>query len=222
MDNTVNNTNNQINTPMAPSGNIPGQKPMNLFQKYKFLFIPIGLVLILGFILLLIQKTSEYPQKNINRNATEAQGPTPTGGNGRALKNLSKLGDSEYTIDPENLQGITSQEKLQDGTIKYTLKSNNVTRQDVLIAKGSSFIFRRAVFTPDYQQRLDQFVNLYGDPDRVVQGSKVYGSGTAKYIYASLGFTLFVDTKTKLVTEQHIYPPMTVDEYLAKFGDEQQ
>ena len=195
---------------------------INYFQRYKWITIPSILLLLVGiffFVWLLVQKTQQYPLKNINRNAVEAAGHTTSSATGKTLVNFS---GSEYTIDPNNLQGLVSKSNLPDGQIKYILKATDQTKSDFIIAKGTTFVFRSTVYTTDFQPALESFISLYGTPDKIVNGSKTYGAGTQKYIYATLGFTLFVNPQSKLVVQQHIFPPTSVDEYITKYGNEDQ
>lgn len=195
------------------------------YNKYKnFLYIVIPLV-IFTFFIVIIQITSTSPQKFTHSKippTTTIVTPTPINDTYKyaTLKDEASY-DPEYSVDQNELGSLEKQETLIDGTTKFTLLSTNLPRKNIVIVAGDELVFRRSVNPINDSQPLEPFLTLYGNPDKIIEGSTYYGNDHKKYIFAKLGFTLIVNSVDRVV-EQHFYIPTTPENYLNRFGSEDQ
>lgn len=195
-------------------------KGVLLYKENRLVFLLVIPLLFLLFFLIFVRTATVEPgnkTSNISPTRQPASNNPPDG-----QTDIKKAPEyaPEYSLHEDELIGIQKKEQLGENTIKYTLNSPNTSHPNIVIVKNDELVFRRSVNPPNDLQPIDPFISMYGEPDRIVRGSKYYGGNYEKYIFAHLGFTLIVDSNNKLVVEQHFYIPTTATEYLQRFGEE--
>ncbi|GEM_PF-3097904 len=128
--------------------------------------------------------------------------------------------DSYWDSDPSSLQGIQKVEDLPNGTKKYTATSASPARPNIMITKDNITLYQRTIPSPNADIPVQNFTELFGQPDRMVNGPSFYGDTALEYIYAQRGFSIVVDKQTQQVVEQHFFKPTTVDSYIENFGND--
>lgn len=123
-------------------------------------------------------------------------------------------------IDEDEKALIQREEVLKNGVTKYTLASYNPQRPNIRLIKDDNVLFSRVVISPDFPLQSSGFDEVYGDPERIIQGSRFYGVSVKTMIYSELGIANIIDPGTGLVLEQHIFQPMDVDQYIRTYGED--
>lgn len=213
----------------------------NLFTKFKILFaenkkIIIPLIPLVFFILIFIfvlslsaispqpttQNGQEVPsptQANENTKPTFSQQPTVS----PEQQDDNPVHGDENVILYENDQLLEKKEILSDGSTKYSLSSSVQSRPNVIITRDQeqNIVFERTVIEQTGKPiLLADYLSFFGQPERTIAGSQFYGTSAQIYILASQGVAYIAIPQTNRVLELHTFAPMSVDEYLAKFGDQ--
>ncbi len=129
-------------------------------------------------------------------------------------------GHDHEPIDASERNKIQNEEILQNGIIKYTMQSHNAQRPNIRLVSNENVLFKRVVISPDFPLVANGFNKLYGNPERIIQGSLFYGDAAQTQIYGQIGVANIVNPQTNLVLEQHIFLPMDADEYIKNYGDD--
>ncbi len=123
--------------------------------------------------------------------------------------------------DPSGLENVQKIEDLPDGTKKYIATSSNPTRPNIVIAKDNRTIYQREIPSSEADIPLQNFIELFGQPDQIINGPDFYGANnTREYIYSQKGIAVVVNTNNDQVIEQHFFKQMTVDEYIKKYSND--
>ena len=128
--------------------------------------------------------------------------------------------EEEYPSNPDAVEGVVRKETQPNGITKLYLPSPDTNHQNIMLFSDNKFIFKRIVNNNDDFQPIQLFLDMYGSPNSITNGSSYYGPSYNKYIYSDLGFTLIVN-ENSMVVEQHEYPPTSVESYSRRFGNEQ-
>jgi hypothetical protein len=109
-------------------------------------------------------------------------------------------------------------------TIEYTYESPVFMRRNQIITHDGKVIFERIMTptdpnSPSYA-KISSYTDQFGDPQRIVKGSRFYGFYMTTYIYASKGFAFVANTHTDAIYEFQKFAPTTLDEYIATFGQD--
>jgi hypothetical protein len=127
--------------------------------------------------------------------------------------------DAEESIDSRI--DILQKDRLPEGTIKYTLKSLDPNRPNIIIAKNDhEILFQRSVILPKLPIKITDYTESYGQVKWVFKGSEYYGPLVNTYIYPERGIAFIANPQTKNVFEYHLFEPLKVEEYVSKYGDD--
>jgi len=117
----------------------------------------------------------------------------------------------------ETRTDIQERKTFPDGTIEYLFGASFSARPDIARTSDKEILFQRVAVSPKYPLELSGFTNLYGQPEKIVEGPLFYGAGINTYIYAKYGFAVVASPTTNNVLEEQMFPSMTVDNYLQKY-----
>ena len=124
-------------------------------------------------------------------------------------------------LDASGLENVQSAQSLPDGTKKYTAASSNPSRPNIVITKGDLTIYQRKVPEPEADIPLQNFIEQFGQPERIIEGPEFYEFGTtSEYVFAKNGVSIVVNNQDSQVLEQLFFRPTTVDDYLSSFGND--
>ncbi len=193
------------------------------YKLYFFLSIPLVLILFSVILISFFQspvsqtpRTSVIPTVVSHTNSPPIPTTKPTG--------LNRTIEPVESVEGEGIEdrsGLLKKEQLSDGTTQYTYTSPNPERPNIIIARDEQdILFERAVSLPDYPVKISEYTQPYGQPERIIRGSLFYGSSAETYIYAQRGFAFIANPETTLVLEQHLFSPVSVNEYIKKYGDD--
>ncbi len=106
----------------------------------------------------------------------------------------------------------------------YSYSSYLITRPNEIKTENNTASFERVLLPvsssdPNFTT-IPQLIEKYGQPDKVVRGSKYYGDFLNTYIYATQGMAFVGNPNTNEVYEIQFFNPMTPDEYEKKYGQE--
>lgn len=132
----------------------------------------------------------------------------------------SKIGqttDQEISSNPDLLNKVA----LGDKTV-YTFKPNpNLVGNQVITESGKAVFEKGTIIEAESKLHLfSAYVNSYGQPEAEYTGSKTYGKFEKTYVWASLGFALKVNPFTQEVHEVQKFAPISIEEYLQKWGED--
>ena len=188
-------------------------------MNYFFLAIPIKIkllatglvVLIIIITILLALQTS--PSQEINPPLKSS--PLPL--------QKAKIGE-KISSKIENNFKIINKEATDEGKVIYSLDSKNPIRTDQIITQNNQVIFQR-VYVPENPNDpnhllISTMLRKYGTPEKTVQGSKLWGHLIVLYIYSSNGVAFIGNPNTDEVYELQTFTPLSVDEYIQKYGDD--
>lgn len=116
-------------------------------------------------------------------------------------------------------------EKLSNGAIQYKFPSALLSRKNLIVVDGNNkYAFERIILTGDTSteefKKLSDYANIYGQPDKIVDGSNYYSLYFTTYVYASKGFTIIGNLNTNEAYEVQTYSPMSVENYIKYFGED--
>lgn len=191
-------------------------------KRYRWLLLPvIPLVFLLLFLSSLLFQPTEITE-------TPVVIPTPNQDKAIIFGKLSsedaKNTDLDHEAeeipekDPAFIQKIVSDNNL----IAYYFKSSSPSRPHLVIETANHIpLFRRTVGSLAFPLGSSStYKELYGEPDRVIHGSKFYGEAATISIYGSEGTAVIGNPQTNEVYEEHLFLPMSADEYLVKFANQ--
>jgi hypothetical protein len=123
-----------------------------------------------------------------------------------------------------NLPGIKEKTATGSATTSYTYNSFLPLHSSEIVGENNAAVFERIVTPQDPAEpgyvTVSEMKQQYGEPERVITGSKSYGWFINTYIYASKGFAFVANPNTEVVMEIQHFAPTTVDEYKQKFGQD--
>ena len=132
-------------------------------------------------------------------------------------------GDGDMIVSYEDISTFQKKEPLPEGLFKYAFFSGRPGRPNIIVASpdGQGALFESSVSSPTALPSLSEYLSLFGQPERTFVGSKFYGPSAHIYIYAQTkGFAFIADPKTNTVLETHHFPPMSVEDYIRRFGED--
>lgn len=189
----------------------------DFLQRHKLLAVIITglLVIIIIGVFFATYFSSNSPQ------TLNPEQPTPIqlGGEIRA-SGIQKTEIGKTTISQiQNIPGIT---KVSD--TQYTLPSELLARPNEILTDKNVAVFERALLPVSSQdpryKTISEMEKIFGQPDKTAKGSKFYGEFLSTYIYASKGMTFIGNPNTNEVYEIQFFKPMTLDEYISKYGSD--
>ena len=128
------------------------------------------------------------------------------------------------TSEIERLPRVEKKETLPNGDTRYELTSFIPQRPDEIITKGGVSVFER-IDVPQNPKalgyaRITQFVKVYGQPEKLIQGSAFFGPFTSTYIYSTRGFAFIANPHTDEIYEIQVFASMPVASYIEMYGDD--
>lgn len=131
---------------------------------------------------------------------------------------INKTTDAE--IETENK--VISKTQLGSITV-YKVTSATVGETDEIRTKDGVVIFESTnIFNKKaggYPPKASTYEKEFGKPEKILDGVSPWGKFISAYIYASDGFTLFINHNTTTVYVVQRYKPMTVEEYEKTYAD---
>ena len=100
------------------------------------------------------------------------------------------------------------------------MSSHVPARPDIIIVRGDEQddVFNRSVSNPETPIFVKDYLEILGQPAKIIKGSKFYGPEAEWYLYTQSG-KAFV-TKNDQVLEVHVFSSMNENEYIDKYGDD--
>lgn len=119
---------------------------------------------------------------------------------------------------------IKNQEATEDGRLIFSLNSQNPLRADQVITKDDKVIFER-IYIPESKSDpnhllISTVIAKYGQPEKIFKGSRLWGHFVTTYIYSGKGVAFIGNPNTDEVYELQIFEPVSVEEYIQKYGDD--
>lgn len=193
-----------------------------LFKTYRWIaLLLIPFVLFILFLINLIFSSSKnIPEVEIVPTITQTRTPTkasPTQAEG------TEQAEGETEFDGLELRDdLQKKETRTDGTTVYTFASNNPNRPNITIIKNDiEFVFSRTLSSTDLPlANLSDIREGFGEPERIIKGSKFYGQQASIYVYSSEGMAFIGNPQIDETYEEQHFPAMSVDSYLQRFGDQ--
>jgi hypothetical protein len=162
---------------------------------------------------------------NIDPSQTTKQTPQPTPTpqpDTSSEQPGSKVHDDAFLYN-ESDPLVEKTELLPDGTTQFTMTSPNPDRPNIVIVKGEhqDVIFERQVILQiDPQITLTQYLEIFGQPTKIFNGSRFWGANAKTYFYQENPFVYIADPDRDRILEIQTIPYMTADEYVAKYGQD--
>jgi hypothetical protein len=188
--------------------------------KYRWYVLP-GAFFVLVFLVIFVnQLTQSQLQKE------EQQQPEVRNSDGSlpGTNTLTDEGDDNGVVmnvyeDPETL---IKKDTRPDGSILYTNKSPVEGRPNEanITNDGNTTLFTRSVSNPSTPVSLKEYLTAYGTPEYLYKGSKYFGTNAQQYIYPNQGLAFIGNPQTDQVLEVHTFNPLTIDDYVAKYGSD--
>jgi hypothetical protein len=191
-------------------------------KRYKWLLLPfVPMIFLLIFLGSLLFQPTEITN-------TPIAIPTPSQDQATIFGNLSPEDANNITDDheteyiPEEDPALVQKVVSDNSLIAYYFKSSNPSRPHLVIETSNhASLFRRTVGSDEFSLgSISTYKELYGEADRVIQGSDFYGENATISIYGSEGIAIIGNPQTDEVYEEHLFLPMTADEYISKFANQ--
>lgn len=132
---------------------------------------------------------------------------------------------NEAQITEQNLQNssnVLNKQTLPDGSTEYTVKSKFASRHNILIIKDNVFLFKREITVNEnlVHPKLTDYLKTYGNPHKILTGSKFFGPYQKFYLYPEKGFVLSANPGTDEIDEIYSFVPTTEEDFLQKWGED--
>lgn len=199
---------------------------MNQTNKQIFILLAIAfvLVLIVGFFAVFLFFRND---SSTNQQITF---PTPT----PVAYTRDENGQFIFTslqrtvIDKTSTENIESRSDIlnrsQDGTITtFELRSatpgeiDEIKTENGIVTFESTNIFNKQ--TGSYPPKVAVYEREFGEPEKIIEGVSNLGLHISAHIYASDGFTLFVNRATNTVYVIQRFSKMSTEEYEEKYSE---
>lgn len=183
----------------------------NFYPKKIILLIALILLVLIALFALTLKKPKPTPSPS----------PTPL-----IVSPLEKtrIGETVQKQVEEGLKFSNKQLASKSGAIVYSIPSVNPLRPDEVRTQNGKVNFERINLPEETQAvgylQITNFQNTHGQAEKVIKGSEFYGPFISYYIYAKKGITIIGNSHTDEVYELQRYQPMTVEEYLEKYGQD--
>lgn len=195
-----------------------------LTQNKTLLFLLGGLLFAVGFIFIIVLSLFSQTSQPIPTTPSPTPIPTPIVQNYK-YSPLQKTEPGKTTFsDLSRIPNLREIPSTISGTREFIAESVSPLRPNQILVRDNTVIFER-ILTPikssDYgYARISDFTEKYGEPDRIIQGSRHYGSLMNTYIYADQGFTLIGNPFTNEVFEIQQFLPISVERYLQLYSED--
>lgn len=179
------------------------------FIPFKTKLLIIGLVIVIIFTTILVALQTSPEQQTLESQPSQIE--------------ESAVG-KKITPDIEKRLDIIDKEASSEGTTVYSLNSLNTIRTDQIITKQDQIIFQRT-YVPENPNDpnhllISKMIEKYGQPENIIKGSKLWGPFMQTYIYPSKGIAFIGNPNTNEVYELQNFTPISLTEYLQKYGDD--
>lgn len=101
----------------------------------------------------------------------------------------------------------------------YVVPGEGAIRTDSIMLQNDMVKFKRTRF-PASGERVAYYKQLYGEPEKEIQGSAYFGEQAKTYIFAKKGIALIANMNTEEVYELQQFQPVSVERYLNLYGDD--
>lgn len=156
----------------------------------------------------------------VAKSVTPVKAPTITSSK-TPLPTALPTNSISHRINNEGFPDLQKEEVLPNGGYKRYLDSANPARSNIIQSgPDGSILFERYIVGPDASERLSDNSISYGTPEHIFSGSRFYGPSAQTYLFATKGVALIANPQTDQVLEKHFFPPMSVDAYVQKYGED--
>lgn len=182
---------------------------LNIPTKIKLLVFALLVIIILTTIILALQTS---PQ---DRAPTEQP---------QDISGKKTIIGKKITQETEKKLDIINKEASGEETLIYSLNSKNPLRTDQIITQNEKIVFERIYIPEDPSDPNHLLISVmiakYGQPEKVIQGSKLWGPFMNTYIYNNTGMAFIGNPNTDEVYELQNFTPLSLDEYIRRYGDD--
>jgi hypothetical protein len=126
----------------------------------------------------------------------------------------------EKTLKANNR--ILRENRLPDGSVKYTLPAVLPLETDEIIVQNGTVISERTLTQTSQHGDLPSLTSLqeqFGEPEAIVASNSRYGEFIDSHIYASRGVMVVANRFTKEIYEIHRFVPVTLEEYKIRYAE---
>lgn len=197
---------------------------MRLQNKQAIILLAIAVLLVLFvFVVVIINAlTPSSQEKTIN-----LPSPTPitytrdVEGNFRFTP-LSKTQIGQTTLEDMKKRDDIISQSTENGITTFSLESattgqvDEVKTQRGIVVSETTHIFNLEVGTPP---KASIYEKEYGRPELILPSVSLLGKHISAYIYATKGFTLFVNPNTETVYMIQRFTPMSLAQYQTQYGE---
>ena len=123
----------------------------------------------------------------------------------------------------QTLSNLTEKTTQNPDTREFVYNSAFDYRENAIITEDSVAAFKRIIpVNPNdwSSPQISYYQNIYGTPQAEHVGSATYGRFMKTYIYADKGAAVIFNPSTGEVFEIQLFSPVTVDQYLEKWGSD--
>ncbi len=188
----------------------------------RIFFISICLFIIVSIVIVIViqQNQSNHQQTNI----PSANNTGIDSGISNIISPLQKFPIGAKNNHLDSVPGFKDKQTLPDGSVQYDYESPLSIRPNIIITKDDSIIYEREL-TPEQPSEkgyaiISDYLNRFGQPDVIVQGSHFYDWMAKTYIYARRGFAFIGNPNTDEVYEFQFFKPMSSEDYIKNYGED--
>ncbi len=154
--------------------------------------------------------------------------PRQTGSPQQDIKQITPLkktviGQTLTEAQARSLAGYRGKKEIDKTKTIFSLKSQYLSRTNEIRTGNNVVVFEReltpASTTTPYA-KISDYKKKYGEPEKIMKGSKFYGELMSTYIYANLGFAFIGNSYTDEIFEFHFFTPTTLYDYITNFGED--
>ncbi len=197
---------------------------MRNFSKQSLILLGVALLLVLFVLGLVI---SSLFQSSSQTPLTTIPTPTPIPYTRDSQGNFTFTPLQKTTINKTTAKEVEEQEQVINKSLRgkitvYEVPAATPEEKDEIRIQNGVVIFesintfnKKAGMPP----KSSVYEQEFGKPEKILRSVSPLGIHISAYIYATEGFTLFVNHNTNTVYEIHRYTPMTVEEYEKQYAE---
>ena len=184
------------------------------------------LVLVLIRFLQSNQGSSSSPLPVILFSPAPDSATNPINTTGSQIAQFQKTQINKTSTEEFIAKNPLAQKQISDdpATVKYSLSSNLIARPNEVLFRSNKAEFEKIVLLTDnvnfvYPQA-SQLMQSFGQPEKIIQGSKFYGSNVSTYIYPNMGLAFIAEASSGNIFEIQTFTPISLDQYLRLYGQD--
>ena len=117
---------------------------------------------------------------------------------------------------------VEDTEDLGQGKTKFVVESGQAGRTAEVITQNGKVISETTVTQVSTQRPfpdLQEFIKLFGQPEKVISGNSRYGWPINSYLFPSKGYMVVANKFTNEIYEIHRFTPMSLSQYEQTYAD---